>query len=72
MKQLRISAPDIIRKRLPEFLRKQVSLVLKDGTSVFGTLAKVDAQTIELQNMRLKKMTIVLDNVSEFFADLEN
>ena len=70
-KQIRISDPTLLRRRLPEFINRKVNLILKDNTVVFGQLKKTDAQTVYIINMRLKEVRLPVDNVAEFYTDID-
>jgi acetyl-CoA carboxylase carboxyltransferase component len=68
-KQLRLSDPEQIRKRIDEFVGKQINIVLTDSTVVFGTLEHVTATGITLQNMRLKKTIYPFVTLTEIYFD---
>jgi acetyl-CoA carboxylase carboxyltransferase component len=68
-KQLRLSDPEQIRKRIDEFVGKQINIVLTDSTVAFGTLEHVNATGITLQNMRLKKTTYPFVTLTEIYFD---
>lgn len=71
-KQIRISEPQEIKNRMPEFLNKNVSLVLKDNTVIFGTLREAKNGKVALSNMRGRKMTFLMDDISEIYTDLDS
>jgi hypothetical protein len=70
-KQIRISDPALIQKRIGEFVKKSITVVFNDSRTVFGLLMAVDGNTISLQNRRLKKITFPLADISEIFTDIE-
>ena len=71
-KQVRISEPQEIKNRMPEFLNKNVNLVLKGKTVIYGTLREVSNGTVILSNMRGRKMTFQMDDISEIYTDLDS
>jgi hypothetical protein len=70
-KQVRISNPEEIRRRLPEFLQRKISLVLSDSTVIFGTLLNVKKDSVAIANMRLREITLPIARISELFMDLD-
>jgi hypothetical protein len=68
-KQLRLSDPEQIRKRIDEFVGKQINIVLTDSTVVFGTLEQVNATGVTMRNMRLKKTTHPFVTLTEIYFD---
>lgn len=70
-KQIRISDPIQIQKRIGEFIKKNVTLVFLDNKTVFGLLVDAQANSVTVQNGRLKKFTFPLADISEFFTDIE-
>lgn len=70
-KQIRISDPTLLKKRLPEFLNRNVNLILKDNTVIFGLLKKTDGQSLHIMNMRLKEIKLPMENVAEFYTDID-
>ena len=69
IKQLRLNDPEQIRKRIDEFVGKQINIVLTDSTVVLGTLEQVTATGITLRNMRLKKATYPFVTLTEIYFD---
>lgn len=68
-RQLRLSDAGQIKERIGSFVGKSVSLVLKDSTAQTGLLESVSGTSIVLRNMRLKKMNITLDQITELYYD---
>jgi len=68
-RQLRLSDAGQIKERIGSFVGKSVSLVLKDSTAQTGLLESVSGASIVLRNMRLKKMNITLDQITELYYD---
>lgn len=71
-KQVRISDPQEIKKRMNEFLNREISLVMKDKTVVYGTLREAAGDTITVSNMRRRKMTFSCGQISELYTDLDS
>jgi len=70
-KQLRISHPQQINSRMPEFLGKQINVVLHNGNVFPGRLQAVTATGITLLNMRLKEIAINIKMINELYFDTE-
>lgn len=68
-RQLRLSDPAQIRKRIGEFLGKKVNIVLTDNTVMFGELIAVETTGIILRNMRQKKMHYPFNTIHELYQD---
>ncbi|HEY3404652.1 MAG TPA: hypothetical protein VGK59_14780 [Ohtaekwangia sp.] len=68
-RQLRISDPDQIRKRVQEFLGKSINIVLTNGMIMTGKLDAIKNSEIILQNMRLQKMPYSFDSIAELYVD---
>lgn len=71
-KQIRISGTLEIKKRLPEFLNKNISVVLKGNTVIYGTLREAGDEKVMLANMRGRKMIIPAGDISEIYTDLDS
>jgi len=69
VKQLRLSDPQAIQKRIREFIGKPVTLVLKNSMAMMGTLVELDDQSVTLQNMRLKKVRYPFESIEEVYLD---
>lgn len=54
-----------------EFLNREISLVMKDKTVVYGTLREAEGDTITISNMRRRKMTLSSGQISELYTDLD-
>ena len=68
-KQLRLSDPTEIRKRVGEFLHKKINIVLQDKTVMFGELKEVNEGGILLKNMRLKTIAYPFNQIAEIYLD---
>jgi hypothetical protein len=68
-KQLRLSDPEQIRQRMPEFLGRQINIVLTDRTVMFGELRLVNDAEITLQNMRLENVEYPFGAIAEVYLD---
>jgi ribosome maturation factor RimP len=68
-RQLRLSSPDQIQKRAKEFTGKKINIVLHDRTVVLATLQEVDHSNLKALNMRLKKISIPMKDISEIYYD---
>ena len=70
-KQVRVSDPREIKKRMNEFLNREVSLVMKNNTVIYGTLQQSDDDTVTILNMRQRKMTFPAADISALYTDLD-
>lgn len=70
-KQLRLSDPDQIKKRIGDFIGKKINIVLIDNTTAFGELKGVNGTDILLVNMRNKKNSYPLSKIAEVYIDTE-
>lgn len=70
-KQVRLSDPSQIKKRINEFKGKQINIVLSDNTVMVGELMQVLEAEIILKNMRLKNSSYPLSKISEVYLDLK-
>ncbi|HYC84302.1 MAG TPA: hypothetical protein VEB86_03730 [Chryseosolibacter sp.] len=68
-RQLRLNSQNEIRKRLTAFTGKKINIVLNDQTAMLATLTGFDGSVLQLKNMRLKKISIPVENVSEIYFD---
>lgn len=68
-RQLRLSTQEEIRKRLPEFKGKKINIVLNDQTVMLVTFHAIENAVAKAENMRLKKISIPLDSISEIYFD---
>jgi hypothetical protein len=68
-KQIRLSDPNQIKIRMKEFLGKKINIVLHDGNVFPGELSKLSESGITIINMRLKKLSIELNKISELYFD---
>ena len=56
---------------MPEFMNRNVNLVLKGNTVIYGILREADNVKVVLSNMRGRKMTFPLGDISEIYTDLD-
>ena len=68
-RQLRITDPIQISKRIGEFTGKKIHVVFNDNTALSGKLTNVNATELVLQNMLLKKSIRPLNSVVEIYID---
>ena len=68
-RQLRISDPDQIRKRVQELTGKSIQVVLTNGMIMSGTLTAARDSEIILQNMRLKHIPYNYNSIAEVYFD---
>jgi hypothetical protein len=69
-RQIRLSDPSEIRSKITGFIGKKISTVLNDRTVIIAQLDAVNANGIDLINMRLKKMRYSFDQIAEIYCDM--
>ena len=70
-RQVRLSTPEQIRKKLVDFTGKKINIVMRDRTVFFGTLKHVDRDNLTFINMRQEPSTVPLSAVSEVYLDFK-
>jgi hypothetical protein len=70
-RQLRLSSPQEIRKRLKDFTGKKINIVLCDRTVLFGELKSIGNTELTFVNMRLDASTLLLKDISEVYLDFK-
>lgn len=68
-RQLRINSKEKIRLQLASFAGRKINIVLNDQTVCLGTVEGFDGSQLTLSNMRLKRMVIPVDAISEVYFD---
>lgn len=68
-RQLRVTDPNQVKKRITEFVGKKINVVLTDDRVIIGELKEVKPSGILLINMRLKKMEYSFDQLAEVYFD---
>jgi hypothetical protein len=66
---LRLNSLDEIRKRSSEFTGKKINIVLNDNTVILGVMQGIDPSSMQVINMRLKKVRIPLNKINEIYYD---
>lgn len=72
MRQIRLSAPDQIRKRLKEFMGKKINIVLHNRKVLFGELTAADDDRATLVNLRDGTFPLPLKEISEVYMDYKD
>ena len=68
-RQLRLSSPEQISKRLKEFTGKKINIVLCNRTVLFGELRSIGSADLRFVNMRLEPCSLPLTDISEIYLD---
>ena len=71
-RQLRITGPAQIKRRIHEFRGKEINIVLTDSTVMFGELTAINENHLILKNMRRKEMEFSLSNITEIYSDTKD
>lgn len=71
LKLIRINDPAQIKHRIREFVDKQINIVLKDNSVVFGKLVNVTEGQISVVNMRLKRTEFPFTDIYELQVDVQ-
>lgn len=68
-RQIRLSDPEQIKRRMNDFIGKKITIVLQDSMVFLGSLLTVKENTIILLNTRNKKVTLSIPAITELFID---
>jgi hypothetical protein len=69
MRQLRLTTFDQIKTRLKEFTGKKINIVLRNRKVLFGELLSIDEAHLAIADMRRKKVSLHLADISEVYLD---
>lgn len=69
-RQIRLNDPKQIRDKVREFVGRKINVVLTDNRVIIGELKDVNAEGINLLNMRLKPMRYNFDKIAEVYFDV--
>ena len=69
MRQLRLTTPDQIQRRGQEFTGKKINIVLRNRKVLFGEVLSIDAMRLTFEDMRSKKVSLPLADISEVYLD---
>ena len=69
MRQLRLTTPDQIHRRAQEFTGKKINIVLRNRKVLFGEVLSIDATRLTFADMRSKKVSLPLADISEVYLD---
>ena len=72
MRQIRLSSPEQIQKRLQDFTGKQVNIVLRNRTVLFGEIKHSDDTQVTFTNLRDERFSLPLTEISEVYLDIKN
>jgi hypothetical protein len=71
MRQLRLTTFDQIKGRLKEFTGKKINIVLRDRRVLFGELVRIDEKHLTFTDMREKRISLLLHEISEVYLDFK-
>ncbi|MFZ6012102.1 MAG: hypothetical protein ACOYXT_17305 [Bacteroidota bacterium] len=60
-----------LRERISDMVGKTINVVLLDNAVLTGKLQEVHPTEIVIQNMRLKKVPVSLNNIYEIYFDVK-
>lgn len=72
MRQIRLSSPEQIQKRLQDFTGKQVNIVLRNRTVLFGEIRQSDDTQVTFTNLRNERFSLPLQEISEVYLDIKD
>lgn len=72
MRQIRLSSPEQIQKRLQDFTGKQVNIVLRNRTVLFGEIKHSDDRQVTFTNLRDERFSLPLQEISEVYFDIKD
>ena len=67
-KQVRVADP---KTRITSFIDQNASILLKDGGVLTGKITKYQDEVVTVLNHRLKKITVPISSITEFFVDID-
>jgi hypothetical protein len=68
-KQIRISGTHHVREKAKSFVGKNINIVLSKNVTIFGKLLASHDDHLVVENTRLKKQSIALQEINEFYFD---
>jgi hypothetical protein len=68
-RQQRLNSVDDIRKKSKELTNKKINIVMNDNTVLLATVKASDPSWLDVVNMRMKKVRIPLDSITEIYYD---
>lgn len=71
-RQLRLNDPGQVKSKIADFVGKEITIVLSNSTTVFGTLGSVNNDEILLKNKRLKKVKYPFSHIAEVYLDTKS
>lgn len=72
MRQIRLSSPEQIQKRLQDFTGKQVNIVLRNRKVLFGEIRNSDDKQVMFVNLRDEQFSLPLKEISEVYLDIQD
>lgn len=72
MRQIRLSSPEQIQKRLQDFTGKQVNIVLRNRKVLFGEIRNSDDKQVTFVNLRDEQFSLPLKEISEVYLDIQD
>jgi len=72
VRQIRLSTPELIQKRLKEYTGKKINIVLCNNAVFFGELKSVDNTQLTFVNMRQEPVSLLLKEISEVYLDMKD
>jgi ribosome maturation factor RimP len=70
-RQVRLSTPEQIVKKLADYTGKKINIVMCDRTVFFGELKHVDRDSLTFANMRQEASTVPISEVTEVYLDFK-
>jgi ribosome maturation factor RimP len=71
LRQVRLNTLADIKTRLQEFPGKKINIVLRTRKVLFGKLVSVDDRQLIFADMRQKKISLLLEEISEVYLDFK-
>lgn len=68
-KQIRISGTQNVREKAKSYIGKNINIVLSQNVTIFGKLLVSHDDHVIIENTRLKKQRIALQEINEFYFD---
>jgi hypothetical protein len=68
-RQHRLNSVDEIRKKSKDLTDRKVNIVMNDNTVLLATVKSAETSWLDVVNMRLKKVRIPFDSITEIYYD---
>jgi hypothetical protein len=68
-KQIRISGTSQVREKIKTYIGKNINFVLAQNITILGKVLTSTQDHVVIENTRLRKQSIALQEINEFYFD---